>query len=201
MNLITLCLLLAAQEASAASTTQGSSETAYPAAAPATNADSSAVSQSEPAAVAPLSPPASFLLPRDTPVHLMTLTEVSTKTNGEGHHFKLRVNEDVILNGQTAIPKGTLAWGEVTSAESSGNLGKAGSLTARLLYIDLNGQRVKIEGDTSAKGRTATAETIVGVLGLGIFGLFAKGNNAKIKAGEKITAFVAENVELERPAN
>ena len=201
MNLITLCLLLAAQGASAASATQGSSETTSPATAPATTADSSAVSQSEPAAV-PTSPsPAKFLLPRDTPVHLMTLTEVSTKTNGEGHRFKLRVNEDVILNGQTVIPKGTLAWGEVTSAESSGNLGKAGSLTARLLYIDLNGQRVKIEGDTSAKGRTATAETIVGVLGLGIFGLFAKGNNAKIKAGEKITAFVAEDVELERPAN
>lgn len=139
-------------------------------------------------------------IPKDTPVHLMTLTEVTTKTDGAGHRFKLRVNEDVIVNGETVVPKGTLAWGEVTSAESSGNLGKSGRLTARLLYIELNGQRIPIEGDTSAKGRSGTAETVVGVLGLGLLGLFAKGNNAKIKAGEKSTAFVADDFILNRAA-
>lgn len=145
--------------------------------------------------------PQKIIIPRDTPVHLMTLTEVSTKTDMEGHKFKLRVNEDVVLSGKTVIAKGSLAWGEVTSAESSGNLGKGGSLTARLLYVDVKGQRVPIEGDTSAKGRTATAETVVGVLSLGLLGLFAKGNNAKIKAGEKITAFVAEDFELAAMGN
>lgn len=155
----------------------------------------------DPPAEAPKLAPSKIVIPRDTPVHLMTLTEVTTKTDMVGHKFKLRVNEDVVLEGKTVIAKGTLAWGEVTSAESSGNLGKAGSLSARLLYIDRKGQRIPIEGDTSARGRTATAETVVGVLGLGIFGLFAKGNNAKIKAGEKITAFIAEDVKLDMEAN
>lgn len=157
------------------------------------------VKADQPAEV-PKPAPSKIVIPRDTPVHLMTLTEVTTKTDMVGHKFKLRVNEDVVLEGKTVIAKGTLAWGEVTSAESSGNLGKAGSLSARLLYIDRKGQRIPIEGDTSARGRTATAETVVGVLGLGIFGLFAKGNNAKIKAGEKITAFIAEDVELDMEA-
>ena len=141
-------------------------------------------------------PAESIIIPKDTPVHLMTLTEVTTKTDTAGTRFKLRVNEDVVIDGSAVIPKGTLAWGEVTSAESSGNLGKSGRLTARLLFIELNGQRIPIEGDTSAKGKSGTAETVVGVLGLGLLGLFAKGNNAKIKAGEKSTAFVANDYTL-----
>lgn len=144
--------------------------------------------------------PAAIVIPEDTPIHLMTLTEVTTKTDQIGHRFKLRVNKDVQINGVMAIPVGTLAWGEVTSAESSGNLGKAGNLTARLLYVELHGQQIPISGDTSVKGRTATAETVVGVLSLGVFGLFAKGNNAKIKAGEKITAFVTAGTTIKRSA-
>lgn len=145
-------------------------------------------------------PAETIVIPKDTPVHLMTLTEVTTKTDTAGTRFKLRVNEDVVIDGSAVIPKGTLAWGEVTSAESSGNLGKSGRLTARLLFIELNGQRIPIEGDTSAKGKSGTAETVVGVLGLGLLGLFAKGNNAKIKAGEKSTAFVANDFSLKLAA-
>lgn len=142
---------------------------------------------------------AAIILPRDTPIHLMTLTEVTTKTDTIGHRFKLRVNQPVVIGGATVIPVGALAWGEVTTADSSGNLGKAGSLTARLLYVEYAGQKIPISGDTSAKGRTGTAETVVGVLSLGLLGLFAKGNNAKIKAGEKITAFVTDDFTLTAP--
>lgn len=35
---------------------------------------------------------APIIIPRDTPIHLMTLTEVTTKTDTIGHRFKLRVN-------------------------------------------------------------------------------------------------------------
>lgn len=141
-----------------------------------------------------------IVIPKDTPVHLMTLTEVTTKTDDVGHRYKLRVDKDVQIDGTTIIPVGTLAWGEVTSAESSGNLGKGGSLTARLLYVELNGQQIPISGDTASTGRTATAETVVSVLSIGLLGLFAKGNNAKIKAGEKTTAFVAEDTILKAVA-
>lgn len=150
-------------------------------------------------AAPPVSAAAAIVLPRDTPIHLMTLTEVTTKTDTIGHRFKLRVNQPVVIGGATVIPVGALAWGEVTAADSSGNLGKAGSLTARLLYVEYAGQKIPISGDTSAKGRTGTAETVVGVLSLGLLGLFAKGNNAKIKAGEKITAFVTDDFTLTAP--
>lgn len=133
------------------------------------------------------------VVPRDTPVHLMVVNEVSTKKDAAGTVFKLRVNQPVLVDGVELIPVGTTAWGEVVEADSSGNVGKSGQLAARLTHIDLGGQRIPIEGETSAKGKSGKGETILGVLALGPLGLFAKGNNAKIKAGEKITAFVAQD--------
>lgn len=139
---------------------------------------------------------ATLLVPRDTPVHLMVLKEVTTKSDSAGERFKLRVIEPVVIDGKTAIPVGSTAWGEVTSAESSGNLGKSGRLSARLLYVEVGGVPIRIDGQTTAKGNSGTAETVVGVLSLGVLGLFAKGNNAKIKAGEQMTAFTAEDANV-----
>lgn len=144
--------------------------------------------------------PAPLVLPLDTPVHLMVLTEVTTKEHSAGHRFKLRVQEPVILDGTTVIPVGAIAWGEVLSAERSGNVGKSGKVSARLLYVETGGVRVPLTGETNSKGKSGTAETVMGVLSLGVLGLFAKGNNAKIKAGEKMIAFTSEATELPRPS-
>ncbi|ASK88357.1 hypothetical protein SPHFLASMR4Y_01609 [Sphingorhabdus sp. SMR4y] len=134
------------------------------------------------------------ILPKDTPVHLMVLNEVTTKTHQAGHRFKLRVNKPVMLDGRVIMPVGALAWGEVTAADDSGNVGRSGKMAANLLYVDVNGTRFPISGGTTSKGKSGTAETIMGVLALGPLGLFAKGNNAKIKAGELMTAFTSESV-------
>ncbi len=156
-----------------------------------------------PAVVSPpiqLIQPAPLVLPRDTPIHLMVVSEVTTKTHAAGHRFRLRVNEPVRLAQQTIIPVGASAWGEVLSAESSGNLGRSGRLSARLLYVEANGRNIPISGELSSKGNSGTAETVMGVLSLGVFGLFAKGNNAKLKAGELMTAFTTEDALLASPA-
>ena len=56
-----------------------------------------------------------------------------------------------------------------------------------------------ISGNNEAKGAGGGAETALGVLALGPLGLFAKGNNAKIKAGELMTGFVEQDTEIPRP--
>ena len=165
-------------------------QVAPPAAAPADAQPIAAAAA--PAAVAP----PRLVLARDTPVHLMVLNEVTTKTHAAGHRFKLRVNEPVRIGEAVIIPIGATAWGEVLAAESSGNFGKSGKLAARLLYVEANGRNIAIAGEASAKGSSGTAETVMGVIGLGIFGLFAKGNNAKLKAGELMTAFTVEDIDL-----
>lgn len=144
--------------------------------------------------------PATLLVPRDTPVHFMVLSEVTTKTHGPGHRFKLRVDRPVVIDGHIAIPVGATGWGEVTDAESSGNVGKSGKLSARLLYVEAKDVQVPVNGTNSAKGAGGTGETVLGVLALGPLGLFAKGNNAKIKAGELMTGFVEQDTAIAMPA-
>jgi DNA-binding XRE family transcriptional regulator len=144
-------------------------------------------------AIAPL------VLKRDTPVHFMVVSEVTTKTHTQGHRFRLRVDKPVFVDGVLALPVGTIAWGEVLAAKKSGNAGKSGSLEARLLYVDVEGYRVPISGNNEAKGAGGGAETALGVLALGPLGLLAKGNNAKIKAGELMTGFVEQDTEIPRP--
>lgn len=133
-------------------------------------------------------------IPRDTPLRLMVLNEVSTKDHEPGHRFKLRVDAPVLVDGKEVVPVGATAWGELLTAEKSGNIGKSGKLSARLLYLDLDGREIPIDGATEADGKSGKGETILGVLSLGVFGLFAKGNNAKLKAGEKMTAFISDDV-------
>ncbi|MEL7189801.1 MAG: hypothetical protein AAGK17_09655 [Pseudomonadota bacterium] len=145
--------------------------------------------------IEPVKPTAPVIdIPRDTPVHLMVLTEVSTRDHDPGHRFRLRVNKPVIANGNEVIPVGAIAWGELLSAEKSGNLGKSGKLSARLLHIEHDGREIALDGEAQSEGKSGKGETILGVLAAGPLGLFARGNNAKLKAGEKMTAFIAEDV-------
>lgn len=155
-------------------------------------AESAPATTAEPA-IAPL------IVKRDTPIHFMVVSEVTTKTHTPGHRFRLRVDKPVFVDGVLALPVGTTAWGEVLAAKKSGNVGKSGSLEARLLYVEIEGYRIPVSGNNAAKGAGGGAETALGVLALGPFGLFAKGNNAKIKAGELMTGFVEQDTEIPRP--
>ena len=163
-----------------------------------------AAAQADAPTANPVPPPsaptvAPQVLARDTPVHLMVLNEVTTKTHPAGHRFALRVDQPVMLGERIVIPVGARAWGEVTRADSSGNVGKPGSLNAHLLYVEVDDRQLPITGETAARGKGGGAETVIGVLALGPLGLFAKGNNAKIKAGERMTAFTASDFMLASP--
>lgn len=133
--------------------------------------------------------PASLILKRDTPVELLAPSEVRSDKAPAGTRFKLRVNKAVQVDGVTVIPIGTMAYGEVIAAKSSQGLGKSGTMSARLLHIEMNGRTIPLEGESAAKGMGAGSAGVA-VLFTGITGLFHRGNNAKIKAGEIMTGFI-----------
>ena len=187
---IVLTLALQTEAAPVEAAVEGSQETQIFAAAE----DTAVGGAATPREAAPA--PAPMVIPRDTPVRLMVLNEVSTKDHEPGHRFRLRVHEAVVVDGRELVPVGATAWGVLTDAEKSGNVGKRGKLEATLSHIDLDGREIPLEGGTSADGASGKGETILGVLAMGPLGLFAKGNNAKIKAGEMMTAFVSEDVVL-----
>ena len=148
----------------------------------------------QPAAV--VAPAATVTIPQDTPVELMAASEISTASVKAGQRFRLRLNKPLIVGGRTLALVGATAFGEVTSAEGSGSLGKSGKMTARLLHLQIGDAEVPLQGDVSAKG-TGAGSAGLAVLFAGLSGLFHRGNNAKIKAGEILMGFVREPVTLD----
>lgn len=191
-----LLLASGAQAAPVEGAAQATAAEAPPIAKPAATIEAPA--PAEPGATVAPPPAPAILLRRDTPIHFMVVNEVTTKTHTPGHRFKLRVDKPVVIEGAIVIPVGATAWGEVLAASKSGNVGKGGSLEARLLYVESNGLQIPVSGTNNAKGASAGGETALGILALGPLGLFAKGNNAKIKAGELMTGFVEQDTEIPR---
>ena len=158
-----------------------------------------------PAAVAvPVPPPAlgpnELFVSRDTLLRLMVLNEVSTNAVRPGHRFVLRVDENVVVDGVTIVPVGAKAWGEVLAAKSSDIAGKPGKLSARLLHLELGGHAIPISGEAGSSGEPGGSATALGIMALGPFGLFARGNNAKLKAGEILNGYFVSDLAFDRTA-
>lgn len=135
-------------------------------------------------------------LAQDTPIELMATAEVNTDDAKPGTIFKLRVNKAVEQEGRIVVPVGAPAFGQVITATDAGGLGKSGRMTARLLHLRLGDAEVPLEGQTSAKGASAGSAGVA-FLFSGVMGLFHRGNNAKIKAGEILSGYVARDVALD----
>lgn len=159
-------------------------------------ADPLAAPVAAPPAIVAAPAASTVLIGRDTPVELMAPTEVSTASATAGTLFKLRVAKALVIDGRIIVPVGTPAFGEVIAARDSGGLGKSGRMTARLLNIKLGDALIPLEGQVNAKG-TGAGSAGVAIVFAGVAGLFHRGNNAKIKAGEIIAGFVAEDVALD----
>lgn len=145
-------------------------------------------------------PPApQMMLPKGTMVRLMVTKEVNSRDNSPGSRFSLRVDEDVQVNGVTLIPVGSKAWGEVVSSEKSGGVGQSGRINARLLYVDVNGHRVDLDGERQSSGSGGTGQVVASVLAFGPLGLLMKGNNATLKAGEILNGYTLADVNFAPP--
>lgn len=126
-------------------------------------------------------------MPQDTPVRLMVLNEVTGRDARPGDRFPLRVDAPVALGGLVVVPVGAKAWGEIVDAEPSAARGGGGMLSARLVAIEVAGEEVPIGGERGGKGEAGTVQVSLGALAFGPLALFARGNEAKLKAGDIIT--------------
>ena len=143
--------------------------------------------------------PAKLIMPKGTMVRLMVTKEVNSRDNHAGDRFALRVDEDVRIGRVTIVPIGTKGYGEVVDSEGSGAVGKSGKLNARLLYLDLNGRHIELDGDRHSAGSGGTGQVVGGVVAFGVFGLLMKGNNASLKAGEILNGYTLSDAEFDIP--
>jgi hypothetical protein len=142
------------------------------------------------AAVAEPRPPAlvamaarKILIPAGTSMRFVTLVELDSRTARQGQRFAMRVEQDVIINGVVAIPRGTAAVGEIDSVSQKGMVGKSGSLAMKPLFVEYDGRRLYLDGVTRSDGpnsETAAAATAIVTSGLG---LVITGKSARVPIG------------------
>jgi hypothetical protein len=90
-------------------------------------------------------------VPNGTPVRLMVMDEVTSRTARVDDRFKLRVDADVNVGALRVVPTGATAWGEITLMEKNGAVEKSENVSARLLYIDLPSGPISLHGDQARR--------------------------------------------------
>lgn len=114
-----------------------------------------------------------------------------------GYRFRMEVAEAVTLDGQTVIPAGSPAVGEVVDVRNKGMWGRSGRIGVRVLYADVNGRRIRLTGATDDKGVTGTAGVVGAIVLVPVAGFFMTGTSARIPAGSPVNAFLDEDVTVQ----
>jgi hypothetical protein len=172
---------------------------------PLQSAQSAPVQQAQAAPVTPISAPtmANAILRVGTEVPLRLEQELTTKGKQlrVGDRFHLTTSEPVMVEGVNVIPVGSPAVGEITDVRNKGMWGKSGHLSARILYVTVNGRQIRLSGAFDDKGVAGGVGAVaVSALVFLPAGFFMTGTSARIPAGSIIKSFVDEDVPLAMPA-
>lgn len=135
---------------------------------------------------------APLAVPAGTPVPLETAEPLSSQSKVKGDLVQLRVAQDVMVDGQIAVPRGTRAIGQVVDAQARGGFGTSGILTIRPLYATIGGKTLRLSGSIGERA-SAGVETVVGMIALTPL---LSGRSAVIPVGTKVSATLDRSVEL-----
>jgi TonB family protein len=122
-----------------------------------------------------------------------------------GDSVDFEVLEDVAVNGILVIPKGSVAVGTVTEAQSKRRLGRAGKLEIVLDYVRLaDSDKATIRAVKDAKGGSHIAGMTAGIVATGLLFfpvaplfLLVRGNDVTVPKGAALAAYVNGDVRLE----
>lgn len=133
-----------------------------------------------------------IILAEGTPISVLTAQEITSKEAKPNDPVNFTVNEDVVVNGQVIVRKGTPAVGSVINAEKGGYMGKSGKLAVQVeSTTTVDGQPLKLRAAKGREGNDKTNSTMVLSM-ISPFFLFKKGGEAKITVGMPVTVYVAE---------
>ena len=155
-----------------------------------------------PVAAATVLPPVAAVgqavLRTGTEVPLTLAEHLTTKNKAVrvNQRFRMTVSADVKVDGQTVIPVGSPAMGEVTDVRNKGMWGKSGHIGARILYVQVGGRQIRLSGTFDDKGVTGTAGVVAAIAFVPIAGFFTTGTSADLPLGGAVKGFVDEDVPL-----
>lgn len=129
-----------------------------------------------------------LVLPAGSELELMVLLEIDSDRARPGDPVKLRVNRPVKVGAVTVVPVGAAAQGEVVAAQSSGAMMRRGRLAVKITSVTLGGRAISLGAPTERRARAGGGEDLWRLAFTPAWLLFARGNSAKLKAGELLSA-------------
>ena len=128
---------------------------------------------------------------------VVTVDEITSKTAAEGDPLTFKVGDDVKIDGQIVIAKGTIVKGVVAQAKKAGMMGKGGSLGIRVeSTTTVDNQKLKLRSTKGKEGDDKTGTTVALVVLFGPLGFLKKGKNAVIKPGTEIKVYTDEEKKI-----
>jgi PDZ domain/PEGA domain len=148
--------------------------------------------------------PGQFVLQDGTPVKLRLNRNVSSEDATVGESVDFEVLEEVAVNGVSVIPKGGVAIGSVTEAQSKRRMARGGKLEIVLDYARLaDSEKAAVRAVKDAKGGGHTGGMTAGIVATGLlfwpaapFFLFMHGKDITVPKGAEITAYVNGDMKL-----
>lgn len=133
-----------------------------------------------------------IILAEGTAINVVTAQEITSKEAKPNDPVNFTVAEDLVINGQVVVRKGTAAIGSVINAEKGGYLGKSGKLGIQVESTQtVDGQPLKLRAAKGKEGNDKATSTAV-LSAIVPFFLLKKGGDAKIAASTPVTVYAAE---------
>ena len=144
--------------------------------------------------------PAGIMLPSGTNLVIRMIDGVDSERNSVGQTFAASLDEPVMINGETVIPRGADVVVKLVDATESGKFTGRSTLTLDLVSIKVNDRMVDVNTQTvteeSSSRGSRTAKTVGGGAALGtIIGAIAgHGKGAAIGLGAGAAAGAAAEI-------
>jgi len=136
-----------------------------------------------------LKEPAIVTIPAGTELSIRMIDSIDSDTNRIGDRFQASVEEPVVVDGVTIIPKGADVYGRLSEAKEAGRVSGASELKLELVSLMVNGKSEPlVTGEYALKGAgrgSNTAKKAAGGAAIGaVIGAIAGGGKgAAIGAG------------------
>jgi hypothetical protein len=150
---------------------------------------STTAQQPAPAPVPPPEPPKPFVVPAGTSLPVILSSTINSRVANVGDEFSGSVAEDILVDNEVAIPKGSKVTGTVVNSKKQGTFKGQADLAVKLTSLEVRGKGYMIASSTYAsteKGKGKRTAVVTGggaAVGALIGGLAGGGKGAAIGAG------------------
>jgi len=151
-------------------------------------------------AAAPSNGPAGIEVPAGTQIVIRLIDAVNSEKDSLGQTYRASIDQPVVVNGQTVIPRGADTIATLIDAKKSGKISGQTVLTLDLKSVSVNGRSYDIVTTgvpTASSSRGARSAKVIGgtaALGAIIGGIAGGGKGAAIGAGSGAAVGTAAEV-------